>query len=74
MWYTRSRCILIKVDKQVEVQNPDYEDPRIMAINLKIYGFCLRVVNAYALTETGGSKNEKDIFYRNLNKSKRKAL
>ena len=41
--------ILIKIDKQIEVQNPDYEDPRIMAINLKIYGFCLRVVNACLL-------------------------
>ena len=61
--------ILIKVDKQVEIQNPDYEDPRIMSINLKIYGFCLRVVNAYASTETGGSKNEKDTFFRNLCKA-----
>ena len=61
--------ILIKVDKRIEVQNPDYEDPRIMAINLKIYGFCLRVVNAYAPTETGGSKSEKDTFYRNLSKA-----
>ena len=61
--------ILIKIDKQVEIQNTDYEDPRIMSINLKIYGFCLRVVNAYAPTETGGSKNEKDTFYRNLCKA-----
>ena len=61
--------IIIKVDKQIEVPDPDFQEPRIMALNLKVYGFNIRVVNVYAPTESGGSQNEKDIFYRAVNKA-----
>ena len=38
-------------------------------MNLKIYGFNLRIVNVYSPTEIGGSANEKDNFYRLMNKA-----
>ena len=40
-----------------------------MAFDLLMYGFSLRVVNVYAPTETGGTKSEKDNFYRKMNKA-----
>ena len=55
--------IIVKVDKQIEVVDPDFQDPRIIAMNLKVYGFNLRIVNVYAPTDSGGSQNEKDVFY-----------
>ena len=61
--------ILVKVDKQIQITDPDYQDPRIMAFDLLMYGFSLRVVNVYAPTETGGTKSEKDNFYRKMNKA-----
>ena len=61
--------IIIKVDEQIQIQDPDFLDPRIMALNLRVYGFNIRVVNVYAPTETGGSQTEKDVFYRAVNKA-----
>ena len=61
--------IIVKVDKQIEVVDPDFQDPRIIAMNLKVYGFNLRIVNVYAPTDSGGSQNEKDVFYRAVNKA-----
>ena len=61
--------ILIKVDAQIEVSDPDIQDPRVMTMNLKIYGFNLRIVNVYSPTEVGGTANEKDNFYRMINKA-----
>ena len=58
--------ILIKVHSAIEINSPDINNYRIMAINLKIYGFNIRVVNGYSPTETGGSDSQKDVFYRNL--------
>ena len=61
--------ILIKCDKNVEIDGPDSEDPRLLCFNLKIYGFNIRLVNVYAHTEISGSTNQKDIFYRSLFKA-----
>ena len=61
--------MLIKVDPEIEISDPDIQDARVMGIDLKIYGFNLRVVNAYSPTETGGSTNVKDCFYRTVNKA-----
>ena len=58
--------ILVRVNRFIEISSPDVNDPRIMAINLKIHGFNVRIVNGYSPTETGGSDNQKELFYRNL--------
>ena len=36
---------------------------------IEVYGFNLRIVNVYAPTDSGGSQNEKDVFYRAVNKA-----
>ena len=60
---------MIKVDKDIEINPPDFNDPRIMAIDMRIYGFNIRVVNGYSTTNIDGSVNGKDLFYRNLKKA-----
>ena len=40
-----------------------------MAIDLKVNGFNIRVVNGYAPTEADGTEQQKLIFYSNLNKA-----
>ena len=60
--------ILIKCAKDIDVDGPTYQDPRIMCFNLKLHGFNIRLVNGYAPTETGGSNTQKDEFYRSINK------
>ena len=52
----RGAGILIRIHPAIEINSPDVNDPRIMAINLKIHGFNVRIVNGYSPTETGGSK------------------
>ena len=61
--------LIIKVDKEIIVNDPDISDPRLMAINLKIYGFNIRLINAYSPTNIDGSIQQKDDFYRNLRKA-----
>lgn len=61
--------MLIKIDPQIEISDPDTQDPRVMTMNLKIYGFNLRIVNVYSPTDVGGSTSEKDNFYRMINKA-----
>ena len=58
--------ILIQVHDAIEISNPDINNPRIMAINMKIHGFNLRVVNGYSPTESDGSDHQKQVFYREL--------
>ena len=61
--------ILVRENRFIEISSPavnDVNDPRIMAINLKIHGFNVRIVNGYSQTKTGGSDNQKDLFYRSL--------
>ena len=61
--------MLIKIDKEIVVKDPDLEDPLIIAIDMKVYGFNVRVVNVYAPTESGGSELQKDSFYKSLKKA-----
>ena len=58
--------ILVRVNRFIAIGSPDVTDPRIMAINLKIHGSNVRIVNGYSPTETGGSDNQMDLFYRSL--------
>ena len=60
--------ILIKDDKNIKVSEPDTKDARLMATNIEIRGFKIRLVNAYAPTEEA-SENMKDVFYRDLRKA-----
>ena len=41
--------ILIRVDPNVEISTPDFNSPRVMAINAKVHGFNLRIVNGYVV-------------------------
>ena len=63
---------LIKVDPHIIVSDPEILDPRLMVINIKIYGFNARIVNVYSPTEVEDSESKKDSFYRNLQKACRK--
>ena len=45
--------ILIKVDSQIEISDPDIQDARVMAMNIRIYGFSLRILNVYSPTDIG---------------------
>ena len=47
-------------------------DHQIIAINLKIHGFNIRLVNVYSLIESDSSENKKDSFSRLLNKAYQK--
>ena len=61
-------AVLIKDDPCIIVEEPDVNDPRIMALNITVYGFKIRLVNAYSPTEEG-NENQKNTFYRNLEKA-----
>ena len=54
--------ILIKVDNYIEIDNPDFTEPRVMGINLKVHGFNLRVVNIYSPTDCDGMEEQKNKF------------
>ena len=41
---------LIKIDATITATDPDICDPRIMAINMKIAGFRVRIINGYSPT------------------------
>ena len=60
---------MIKVQRDIEINTPDVLDPRAMAINLKVHGFNIRVVNGYSPTNCDGSEYQKETFYRLLTKS-----
>ena len=62
-------AILIRQCPEVTFEEPDFTDPRLIAINIQIRGFKLRIVNVYAPTNCDGSETEKDAFYRLLKKS-----
>ena len=61
--------ILIRVDDNIIIKDADVQDPRIIAFDIKIYSFNIRLVNAYAPTETGGSESSKGTFYSILQKA-----
>ena len=61
--------VLIKQCKEVTYEEPDINDPRVMALNIKVRGYDFRLVNAYAPTNCDGSESSKDAFYRMVRKS-----
>ena len=60
---------LVKTDPNILIGDIDVSDPRIITINIKIFGFNIRVVNVYSPTETDDNTNKKDTFYRSLKKA-----
>ena len=60
---------LIKVDPGIIVKESEILDPRLIAINIKAWGFNTRVVNVYSPTETESSEAKKESFYRLLQKA-----
>lgn len=62
---------LIQIDPNTLVSKADVPDPRIIASNLNIHGFNIRLVNVYSPAESD-SGNKKDSFYRLLNKTYQK--
>ena len=61
--------MLIKVHPDIAINHPDVLDPRVMAINLKIHGFNVRIITAYSPTNSDGSEYQKESFFRTLNKA-----
>ena len=61
--------ILVKVDPRIIVTEPDFNTPRVMAINLTMFGFKIRVIIAYSPTNVEENINKKDEFYRDLKKA-----
>ena len=64
--------IMIKVHPGIEINTPDVLNPRVMAIDLKINGFNIRVVNGYSPTNCDGTEYQKETFYRLLRKASKK--
>ena len=58
--------ILIKLEPGITYDDPDFNDPRIMAVNMIIHGFKIRVVSCYSPTNVSESESAKDDFYRKL--------
>ena len=61
--------MMIKLDPEITVCEPDVCDPRVMAVNIKLFGFSIRVITCYSPTESDGSPLQKDEFYRTLRKA-----
>ena len=61
--------ILIRECPDVTFDEPDFTNPRLMAMNIQVRGFKIRMVNVYSPTNCDGSENEKDAFYRMLKKA-----
>ena len=55
--------------RNISVDEPDYSDPRVLGINVCIYGFKTRFVNVYSPTNIDGTANQKDEFYRKVKKA-----
>ena len=61
--------VLIRSERGVTFTEPDFNDPRVMALNINIHGFKTRVVIGYSPTNVNESEPLKDEFYRNLKKA-----
>ena len=61
--------VLIKQSKDVKFDDPDVLDSRMIALNLEIKGFKIRLVTVYAHTNCDGHDSQKDAFYRSLKKA-----
>ena len=64
---------ILKVDKHIEINNPNFNDPRTIGIYLKVKGFKLHVVDMYSPTESVGTNKQKRQFYTNPKKTIAKA-
>ena len=60
---------LIKQDKQISYSDPDFQNPRIMSMNVNVYGFKVRAVCVYSPTNCDGTQQMKDDFYRDIRKA-----
>lgn len=61
--------ILVKNDPSIIIEDPDFSNSRIMALNINIYGFKTRIVIAYSPTNADISVSTKESFYRDLRKA-----
>ena len=61
--------ILIKQCRDIIIEDPDIQEPRIMAMNVIIKSFRIRIVIIYSHTNCDGSDSRKDILYRSLKKA-----
>ena len=61
--------VLVRVDKNIITSEPDTNDPRVISMNMSVYGFKIRLVNAYSPTDTNGTDYQKDDFYRKTRKA-----
>ena len=61
--------LMVKVDPEITVSEPDVSEPRVMAVNIKLFGFNLRVITCYSPTNIDGSPMQKDNFYRTVRKA-----
>ena len=61
--------ILIKMCNDITFEDPDVQDPRLMAIDMKINGLEVRLINAYAPTNCDKSECQKNNFYRMVKKA-----
>ena len=61
--------VLIKQCKDIKYDDPDVLDARMIALNLEIKGFNIRLISVYAHTNCDGNDSQKDAFYRSLKKA-----
>ena len=61
--------VLIKNCKEINFDDPDISETRMIAMNININGFKLRFINSYSPTDCDGSDSQKDAFYRSLKKA-----
>ena len=64
--------IMIRIHPNIKINSPEFLNHRVMAINLKMCGFNIRVVIAYSPTNCDGTEYQKEAFYRLLRKASRK--
>ena len=43
--------LLIKIDHQIIIEEPDFNTAQVMAVNLNIFGYKIRLVIGYSLTK-----------------------
>ena len=59
--------ILIKSERGITINLPDFNDPRIMGINIVVHGFKIRLVTAYSPTNVSDSENRAKIDQKTAN-------
>ena len=64
--------ILISINYFIKIDPPDFNEPRVMGINLKVHDFNLRGVNVYSPTDCDGIDGQKKKFYSDLKKVSKK--